>query len=381
MERIYEYLKASQGEIAEDLERLVKAESPSLDKTLTDRCGEQLRTMFVHHLGIDAELYPQTAVGDHMRFTYGEGESQILILLHFDTVWEAGRLSYRVEGGKAYGPGILDMKGGIVQSLWAVKALKESGLNPRYRIVFLCTSDEEIGSGTSRALIEEEAGKSEVVLVLEPPVARTGALKTSRKSVGKYRIQIRGKAAHAGNHHEDGISAVEEMARQIIELHALTDYAKGTTVNVGAAGGGNRANVVAEYAELQVDVRTVNLEESERIHQAITGLQPFLPGIALQVEGGVSRPPMVRSDQTQRLFRLASECGTELGLALQESAAGGGSDGNFAAALGIPTLDGLGAVGEGPHAEYEHVELDHLPVRAALLAKLLVRLQTSGEQD
>lgn len=380
MERIYEYLKSSQREIAADLERLVKAESPSLDKTLTDRCGEQLRTMFLRHLGIDADIFPQTIVGDHMRFTYGEGDSQILILLHFDTVWEAGRLPFRVEGGKAYGPGILDMKGGIVQSLWAVKALKEAGWKPGKKIVFLCTSDEEIGSGTSRALIEEEAGKSEAVLVPEPPVAGTGALKTSRKSVGKYRIQIRGKAAHAGNHHEDGISAVEEMARQIACLHALTDYGKGTTVNVGVACGGSRANVVADYAELEVDVRTVNREETERIHRSINGLQPILPGIVLQIEGGVSRPPMVRSEQTQRLFRLASECGTELGLVLKESAAGGGSDGSFAAALGIPTLDGLGAVGEGLHAENENVELDQLPVRAALLAKLLIRLQSSGEQ-
>lgn len=377
MERIYEYLKASQRDIVADLERLVKAESPSLDKMLTDRCGEQLMAMFMHHFGIEPDIFPQRAVGDHMRFTYGEGDAQILILQHFDTVWETGRLSYRVESGKAFGPGILDMKGGIVQSLWAVRALKEAGWKPKKKIVFLCTSDEEIGSGCSRALIEEEAGKSEAVLVPEPPVSRTGALKTSRKSVGKYRIRIRGKAAHAGNHHEDGINALEELARQIIYLHSLTDYLKGTTVNVGVANGGTRANMVADYAELQADVRTVNLEESERINSLITGLQPMLPGIALTVEGGIARPPMVRSVHTERLFRLAVECGAELGLTLKEDSAGGGSDGNFTAALGIPTLDGLGAVGEGPHAENECVEMDQLPIRAALLAKLLIRLQTS----
>lgn len=374
MEQVYGYLQANRNAIAADLERLVRAESPSLDKPLTDRCGEQLRSLFADRLGIEAELFPQTEVGDNLRFTYGEGDSQIVVLSHFDTVWEAGRLGYRVEGNKAYGPGILDMKGGIVQSLWAVKALKQSGWRPGKKIVFLCTSDEEIGSNHSRELIEREARKSEAVLVPEPSIARTGALKTSRKGMSRYIVRIQGKAAHAGNHHEDGISALEEMARQIVYLHSLTDYSAGTTVNVGVAAGGTRYNVVAEYAELDVDVRTVSQREAERMYGLIAGLRPQLPGIGLQVEGGVTRPPMERTADTERLFRLAAECGAELGLELKEGAAGGGSDGNFAAVLGIPTLDGLGAVGEGPHAEYEHVELDQLPVRAALLAKLLARL-------
>lgn len=374
MAAIYNYLKANQAGITADLERLVKAESPTLDKRLTDRCGEELKELFKSRLGIDAEMLPQTEVGDNMRLVYGEGDSQILVLSHFDTVWEAGRLSYRVEGGKAYGPGILDMKGGIVQAMWAVKALEQSGWKPSKKIVFLCTTDEETGSLHSRAVIERESLQSEVVLVPEPAIARTGALKTSRKSTGRFTIRIRGKAAHAGNHHEDGVSAVEEMARQIVYLHTLTDYAKGTTVNVGVASGGTRFNIVAEQAELNVDVRAVSKQEVDRVASLIADLRPQLPGITLEVEGGMTRPPMERTEHTERLFRLAVQCAAELDIDLKEGLAGGGSDGNFAAALGIPTLDGLGAVGEGPHAEYEHVVLDQLPLRAALFAKLLSRL-------
>lgn len=371
---VYEYLIANQQVIAADLERFVKAESPSLNKPMADLCAEHLRTLFKDRLGLEAEIFPQTEVGDNMRFTYGEGDSQLLITSHYDTVWEAGRLSYRVEGNKAYGPGILDMKGGIIQSLWAVKALHDCGIKLNKKIVFLLTSDEELGSMNSRKLIEEEALRSEAVLVPEPAIARTGALKTSRKGTSRYEIHIRGKAAHAGNHHEDGISAIGEMAKQIEYLHSLTDYSLGTTINVGVVSGGTRYNVVAEEATMNVDVRAVQVSEANRIDAIINNLQPQIPGIRLQVTGGITRPPMERSANTERLFRLAEQCGAELGISLKEGPAGGGSDGNFAAALGIPVLDGLGSVGEGPHAEYEHVELDQLPVRAALLAKLLTKL-------
>lgn len=374
MTDLYAYLKANQDGIVADLEQLVKAESPSLDKRLTDRCGELLETLFRGHLGIGAERFPRTEIGDHLRFVYGEGERRVLVLSHFDTVWDEGRLSYRVEGEKAYGPGILDMKGGIIQALWAVKALRETGWQPDKQIVFLCTTDEELGSAGSRELIEQQARESDAVLVPEPGIARTGALKTARKGTGRFDIRIRGKAAHAGNHHEDGISALEEMARQIVKLHAMTDYSLGTTVNVGVASGGTRYNVVAEEAILHVDVRAITMSEMERITQQIMSLKPELAGISLKVEGGMTRPPMERTAKTEQLYRLATASGAELGIELGEGLAGGGSDGNFAAALGIPTLDGLGAVGEGPHAEYEHIVLDQLPVRAALFAKLLSRI-------
>jgi glutamate carboxypeptidase len=368
------YLKERTNRILSDLEQVVKAESPSHDKQAVDRCGQVFQSLFREHLGIDAEVIPMTETGNHLRFSYGEEEEQILILGHMDTVWDIGRLTYHIAENKAYGPGILDMKSGIIQSLWAVKACRELGLPLTKKIVFLCTSDEEIGSHSSRAYIEEEAKKSAVVLVPEPAVANTGALKTARKGVGNFTMTIKGKASHAGNHHADGISAVQEMAHQILFLHSLTDYEKGTTVNVGIAHGGTRTNVVAERAELGIDLRISSLAEAERVSAAILGAAPHVSGISLAVEGGINRPPMERTAETERLFRLASECAAELGFTLTEAAVGGGSDGNFTSALGIPTLDGLGAIGDGPHAEYEHILIDQLPVRTALFAKLLTKL-------
>ncbi|NOU96182.1 M20/M25/M40 family metallo-hydrolase [Paenibacillus sp. LMG 31456] len=374
MDEVLQYLQNKKHLIMEDLEFLVCAESPSHKKEMVDQCGEVMKALFRSRLGLEAEVLPQQTTGDHLRFTYGYGDSQILILTHFDTVWEAGRLSFRLEGNKAYGPGILDMKAGIIQVIWAVKACKDLGVPIRHKIVFLCTSDEEISSITSRDLIEKEAILSRVVLVPEPAAAHTGALKTARKGVGRYTIKIKGIASHSGNHHDDGISAVEEMAHQILYLHSLTNYSKGTTINVGVANGGTRANIVADQAEIHVDARMTSREEAERISSLIHGIKPHLVGISLSVHGGITRPVMVRTAQTEQLFLKAALCGAELGLVLEETAAGGGSDGSFTAQLGIPTLDGIGAVGEGPHAEHEHILLSQLPVRTALFAKLLSRL-------
>jgi len=374
MSDLLPYLKENEASILADVERVVKAESPTQDKQAVDRCGAVFHSLFTEHLGHAAEVIPMDATGNHLRFTYGEGDRQILVLGHLDTVWDIGRLPYRVEGNKAYGPGILDMKSGIVQAIWAVKACRKLGIVLQKKVVFLCTSDEETGSGSSRASIEQEAQKSDAVLVVEPPVANSGALKTSRKGVGRFTMRIKGKASHAGNHHEDGISAVEEMAHQILFLQGLTNYSKGTTINVGIATGGNRTNVVAESAVLDIDLRVNQLSEAERVSSLIAQAKPHLAGTMLQVAGGVNRPPMERTAQTEKLFRLAAECGQELGIELAEAHAGGGSDGNFTAALGVPTLDGLGAIGDGPHAEYEHIVIDQLPVRAALLASLLIRI-------
>ncbi|KEO84953.1 M20 family metallopeptidase [Tumebacillus flagellatus] len=374
MDDVVEYLKQHQEEILEDLKTLVLAESPTRSKERVDQCGAEIQKLFKKHLDLTSEVIPQEHAGNHLLFQYGTGDEQILILGHFDTVWDVGRLSYRVEGNKAYGPGILDMKGGIIQALWAVKACRELGISLNKRIVFLFTSDEETGSGSSRELIEREAVRSRAVLVSEPAASQTGALKTARKGVGRFSIKITGKAAHAGNHHQDGISAVQEMAHQILFLHSLTDYELGTTLNVGVVRGGTTENVVAEHAELSVDLRITQMSEGDRISKVIYGLKPQLEGIALQVSGGVNRPPMERTMGNEKLFRLAAACSSELGFPLTEESVGGGSDGNFTSALGIPTLDGLGAVGEGIHAENEHVEIDQLPVRAALMARLLCKI-------
>lgn len=374
MSTILNYLRENQINMLQSLEKFVKAESPSTKKDLVDRCGETLQELFLEHLGLQGEIFPQSNVGNHMKFTYGEGDDQILIVGHFDTVWDQGRLPYRIEGNRAYGPGIFDMKGGVIQSLWAIKALKDLGIRINKKIVFLCNSDEEIGSRTSRKLIENEARKSKAVFIPEPPVANSGALKTSRKGVGIYKIKVKGVASHAGNHHDLGISAIEELAHQIIALHSYTNYEKGTTVNVGVIKGGTRGNVVADEAEAEIDFRVTTQEEANRLEQFIRNLQPKLKGTSLEMVGDLNRPPMQRTAAIGEMFENAREIASSLGFDLTEAAAGGGSDGNFTAALGIPTLDGLGALGDGPHAEYEHVIIDSLPLRSALVAHLLTRI-------
>ncbi|MCL4426254.1 MAG: M20 family metallopeptidase [Firmicutes bacterium] len=304
----------------------------------------------------------------------GKDKGQVLLLAHMDTVWEVGEIAkrpFRAEGNRAFGPGAYDMKGGIVQIVFAFQALRELGLRTRRRIVALFNTDEEIGSPGSRPFIEAEARRSDYVLVLEPSVPPAGVLKTSRKGVGRFDLRITGRAAHAGSDHEKGISAIQELAHQILRLHSLTDYSRGTTVNVGVIKGGTRSNVVAAEAEAGIDLRVVTREEGERVVKEILSLKPHAPGLTLLVAGGLNRPPMERSAGTVALFQRALALGKKLGLEVQEASSGGGSDGNFTADLGVPTLDGLGPVGDGAHAEDEYLLVDQLPKRTTLLLKLL----------
>ncbi|MFB5192547.1 M20 family metallopeptidase [Alicyclobacillus fastidiosus] len=368
----YEYLQSHEREIIASLKELVLAESPTRHKELVDSCGATLTKLFQQHLGLEPEVIPQSTVGNHLKFSYGSGEAQLLILAHFDTVWQPGRLGYRVDGDRIFGPGVLDMKGGLIQALWALKSLKDLNVALNKKIVVLCNSDEEIGSPTSRSLIEEEARKSQAVFVVEPAEANSGALKTARKGVSMYRLNISGRSAHAGNHHEGGVSAVLELARQIEFLEGLTDYEVGTTLNVGVAKGGTQSNVVPEHAEAHVDVRTVTLQEAKRVANIMANLKPTLEGATVSVSGGINRPPMERTEHTARLYQVAKEIAHRLRFELPEALVGGGSDGNFTAALGVPTLDGLGAVGDGPHAEYEHIYVPALTQRSGLLAELLM---------
>ena len=373
MSEILGYVKTERQRIFETLEKYVKAESPSDRKDLVDRCGRVLQDIVFELLDGKGEVYAQTDTGDHLKFTYGDGDGQILILCHMDTVWEKGRIPFRVEGNRAYGPGILDMKGGGIQAIWAVKALKDLGRKADKKIVLLFNSDEEIGSPSSRRIIEEEAKKSEYVLV---PEAATddGSLKTARKGIGNVNLKIRGVAAHAGNDHEKGTSAIEELAHQIIYLNGLTDYSIGTTLNVGVVKGGTRSNVIPDYAEAHIDFRVETLAEAKRLECLMNGLKPRIRGTVIEAEGKLSRPPMERTASTIKMFEIAKRIGKELGMELTEKSVGGGSDGNFTAALGIPTLDGLGAVGAGAHAEHEHIRIDEIPARTALLAHLLLEL-------
>jgi glutamate carboxypeptidase len=299
-----------------------------------------------------------------------------LLLCHMDTVWPAGTLAarpFRVEEGRAYGPGSYDMKAGIVIAEFALRAVRDLGLRLPRPVLLLLTADEEVGSKVSRPLIEEMAHRSQYVLVLEPSLG-TGALKTARKGVGRFTVEIVGRAAHAGVEPEKGLSAVLELAHQIVYLQGLADAGQGTTINVGVVRGGTRSNVVPAYAEAEVDVRVWTMAEAGRVTEGIKNVQPHIPGIQLRVQGGLGRPPMERTTASAVLFRRAQEIGRQLGLDLGETSTGGGSDANFTAALGIPTLDGLGAIGDGGHADHEHVLIDSLPERAALLTALLVNL-------
>jgi glutamate carboxypeptidase len=303
----------------------------------------------------------------------------VLLLGHFDTVWEVGqvdRMPFRRDGDRLFGPGIFDMKAGIALGMVAARAVLDvAAARPRSRIVMLWTADEETGSKTSRALVETEAARSDAVLVLEPALPG-GALKTSRKGCGEYNLVVHGVAAHAGVDPDKGVSAIRELARQILAVETLQDPERGVSVNVGVIDGGSRPNVVAARACARIDVRASSKSDAARVDAALRALTPHLRGAHLELTGGFERPPMERTPGVARLFDLAAAAGAELGVPVKEGSTGGGSDGNFCAALGIPTLDGLGAVGDGAHAPSEHVIISALVPRAALVATIVSDLIT-----
>ena len=354
------------------IEELVRLESPSTDKAALDRVGAEIARLFVE-LGARAAALPQERSGDHLRIEIGRGDEQVLVIGHFDTVWPIGQIEtmpVRREDGRLYGPGSYDMKAGIAMTLVAARILIETNRLPPHRIVMIWTSDEEVGSDTSRAILEAEARRSRAVFVLEPALAG-GGVKTARKGVADFRIEATGFSAHAGVEPDKGASAIHELAWQAVQLLALNDPSRGLTINVGCIGGGTRPNVVAAEATMDVDVRIPTEADAARVTTAITTLVPRDPRVRLRVSGGVNRPPMERTAGVAALYERAARIARQLGKELPEGATGGGSDGNFTAALGIPTLDGLGPDGAGAHALHEHVLIDSVPFRAALLAGLL----------
>ncbi len=380
MSQVLDYLLAHQEAMTQVLEDLVRLESPSHERAAVDRVADFLTIAF-ERLNATVDRLPQTAFGDHLRVAWGQGSRQILLLAHMDTVWPIGEIEERPfhvaaeeEGGilKGTGPGIFDMKGGLVIGLYAVKVLHELGLNPAHRLVFLFNSDEECGSPTSRQFIEEEGRRSDAVLVLEP--SRDDALVTWRKGVGRFELEIQGLASHSGAAHERGVSAVEELAHQTLRLEAMTDYGRGTTVNVGVVQGGSKVNVRPASAWAEIDLRVTTAEEGQRMTKAIRGLRPVNPNACLIVSGRMNRPPWETSPAGQALFEQARRVGAGLGMDMWAAGTGGGSDGNFTAALGIPTLDGLGVVGNDAHAVSEWVDLGSLPRRAALFVELILDL-------
>jgi glutamate carboxypeptidase len=360
----------------ETIEALVRIESPSTDKAAVDRCGVELERRLQTLGGGRAWRIPTAGFGDIVSASYGDGPKQVLVLGHFDTVWPIGtlaRMPLERRDGRLHGPGTFDMKAGIGIAMLAVRALTTLAPALPLKIVLLWTTDEEIGSRASRALIEEEARKSEAVFVLEPSLP-DGVLKTSRKGVGEFTLEVQGLSAHAGIDPAKGVSAIHELAYLITQLAPLNDPARGSSVNAGVISGGTRSNVIAEHATAIVDVRVARKEDAQRVDAFVRGLKPRDPRARLTISGGIDRPPLERAPGVVRLYEMAGEVARGLGRDLGEGSTGGGSDGNFTAALGVPTLDGLGAVGDGAHALHEHVDIDALSWRSALLAGLIARL-------
>ena len=378
---LLQFCESEREWLVETTMALAALESPTTDKTAVDRCGDEL-TCRLRDAGAVVEAIPSETAGDHLRASFGDGPAQLLVLGHFDTVWPVGqleRMSLRQEGGRLLGPGVYDMKAGIAIAMLAMRALLEEAGPPAGRVVMLWTSDEERGSQTSRGLVEDEARRSDAVLVLEPSLPG-GALKTARKGCGEFELRVGGVPAHAGIEPEKGASAVHEIARQILAIESLRDHERGVSVNVGVVEGGSRPNVVAPQARAVIDIRVSTASDRDRVDQAVRSIVPQLEGTTVEVTGGFSRPPLERTDEVIGLYTIAKELAAELGRDLGEGSTGGGSDGNLTAALGVPTLDGLGAVGDGAHALHEHVVVDQLPWRAALTAGLIHRLTVGAER-
>lgn len=361
------------GEMVEMLKQFIEIESPSTDKAAVDRLGAVIAGE-LRKLGATVTVDEQTVAGNNLYGRWGAtGRDGLLLLCHLDTVYDLGTLArqpIREAQSKLYGPGAIDMKASLVIALTALKLLRANRLWPERPVTALFTSDEEIGSVHSRALIERLARGSALVLCLEPCLP-DGSLKTARKGIGEMIITTRGRAAHAGADHENGRNAIEELAHHILAVQALTDYARGTTLNVGVVSGGRRSNVVPDEARAEVDFRVAVPEEAERLAEWMRARQPVTRGASVTITGGLIRPPMPRDATMGATFVRAQQIAAGLGLKLGEGSTGGGSDANFVAPLGVPVLDGLGALGNGAHSEREHVVIESLPERAALLAALL----------
>lgn len=379
MDPFLSYARRHQSDIVGLIQTMVECESPSDHPPSVDR----FVALAADVLKGDARIrtYPGGAFGKHLRAEFtlpGSRKSgQILALGHSDTVWPLGTLAsmpFRVAKGRLWGPGTLDMKAGVAFFIFAMRALRELDVPVSRKVVLQLNSDEEVGSESSRPLTEEAARQSAAVLVLEPGTGLEGKLKTARKGVGDYTIKVRGKASHAGVDFSNGANAIVEMSRQIERIAGFTKLDRGVTVSPGVVHGGTRSNVVPAECSVEVDVRAPRDRDRVYLERMFGSLKPFDKRCSIEVTGGLNRPPMERSAGVRRLYGIAKKLAADLGVELQESATGGGSDGNFTAALGVPTLDGLGAVGEGAHAVNESILVNRIADRTALLAKLVAAL-------
>jgi glutamate carboxypeptidase len=377
MSNLVAHFTARQETILTAIRVLVERETTSREAARLDEIARFVAAQ-LQALGGHIVLNEAPGYGTHLRAHFDCGhaadEQRVLVIGHLDTVWRVGtleRLPFRITpAGAAHGPGIFDMKASIAILVEALQALTTLGLTTKRPLTILLTCDEEIGSKTSRELVEAEARRAAAALVLEPPLTG-GVVKTGRKGIGVFTIRALGRAAHAGLDPEKGVNAVVELAHQTLRLAALNDFERGTTVSVGVFTGGTTSNVIPAEAQAKVDVRFWTEEEGERIEKTIRGLTPVHAEAQIEVSGGINRPPMPRSPQNIALYEHAHALAAELGFALKDAVVGGGSDGNFTAALGVPTLDGLGVDGAGAHAEHEHIIVSDIPRRAALLTRLI----------
>src|SRR5229473_6880094 len=374
--KFLQLLKPRLPQMLATLCRFVTAESPSLEKAAADHCCGVIAEGW-KNCGAFVERIAQKHRGDILRITHTSGKSQptgqLLVLGHYDTVYSAGtltRMPFRLAGGKAYGPGTFDMKAGIVQALFALQALQQSKISLSKRLVFLWTSDEEIGSEASRKTFEAEARRSDAVFVLEPSFGPRGLLKTARKGVGTAELIVHGRASHAGLAPQEGINAIHELAQQLGRIEKWNGLRHGLTINAAIIEEGTRTNVIPERARAVLDLRALRVSDMRDLEVRLHDLRALQTGARLEVTGGFDRPPLEHK-MSESLFARAQLLAKEMNLSLGECTVGGGSDGNFTAALGIPTLDGLGAVGDGAHSSREHILVNTMPQRAALLAALL----------
>ncbi|MEX2301915.1 MAG: M20 family metallopeptidase [Bryobacterales bacterium] len=383
MDPVLQYTQTRLPAMLEWIEGLVRIESPTDNKRAVDQAVAYVADNLPKAGKV--KLHREREYGNHLRIEFSPKAArgrksaskqggQVLGLGHLDTVWAMGtldRMPCKREKGRLWGPGAFDMKAGVALLVFAAQALHELDIPFDGKYVVQLNSEEEIGSPTSRRHTEAEAKRSRTVFVAEPAFGPKGALKTGRKGGGGYTIRVVGRSAHAGLDFERGASAIVEIARQIERISAWTDLKSGITVNPGVISGGTRSNVVAEEAEAQVDVRTPRAVQARRLEKQFRALKPFDRRTRLIVDGGLRRPPLERTAKVARLYELAVKAGRELGVEVSEAQVGGGSDGNFTAALGVPTLDGLGAIGDGAHALHEHIVIDKLSGRAALLVKMI----------
>jgi glutamate carboxypeptidase len=374
--------KVDEDEILAGLLEWVQEETPSDDAVAVNRLADQVQTLY-QALGTEIERTPgRDGFGDHLRIrTPGHDGSEpgLLVLSHMDTVHPHGTkaeaLTIRREGDIMYGPGIYDMKSGAFLPYYAYRHMLRSGTKPNLPVTFMLVSEEEVGSPTSRALIEEEARKAKYVLVTEP--ARDGGkVVTARKGVARFELAITGRPSHSGVNHDLGRSAIRELARQILDIEGMTDYTRGVTTNVGLISGGTGVNVVPRDASATIDMRVTTVEDGETFSDKVLAIKPYDPDVTIEISGGMNRPPFEASEGTMALFEIARSCAADVGIDLEAvPMTGGGSDGNFTAALGVPTLDGLGADGRGAHTLEEQIYISSLAPRARMWVRLFETLE------